>query len=74
MYLSSRENPNTIHNKKYNYSYYHDRLSPQFLEFLKQLKPNNIVKMDGLIFLICHGSPWDRDQYVYSDTDLEGIG
>lgn len=27
------------------------------------------VKVDGCRILLCHGSPWDLDQYVYPDAD-----
>ena len=32
------------------------------------------LHIDGLNILLCHGSPWDVDQYIYPDTDAALIG
>lgn len=74
MFLSWNKDKTTIDGKKYNYHLYEQKLSEKTLLFLQKLKPVNKVFLDNLNFLICHGSPWNRDQYVYNDTNLEDVG
>lgn len=62
-------------NNRYNYKNISQTKSDHdSLMFLKQLNPTNEVVIDKTRFLICHGSPWNRDSYVYPDTDLEKVG
>jgi putative phosphoesterase len=28
------------------------------------------IEIDGLKMLLCHGSPWDKDLYIYPDADI----
>lgn len=44
------------------------------LSFLEQLDTSLYVVINKIRFLICHGSPWNRDSYIYPDTNLEQIG
>lgn len=37
------------------------------------LPPRKTVVEDGLSMELCHGSPWDRDVYVYPDADGETL-
>jgi putative phosphoesterase len=39
------------------------------LALLRDLPTDQIATFDGVSVLLCHGSPWDRDTYVYPDTD-----
>lgn len=39
------------------------------LDLLTGLPPTRELDIDGHRVLICHGSPWDRDTYVYPDAD-----
>ncbi|MEQ8228975.1 MAG: YfcE family phosphodiesterase [Rhodospirillales bacterium] len=43
-------------------------LSPVQLDFLTDLPSTRKLDIDGIRVLICHGSPWDRDTYVYPDS------
>lgn len=49
---------------------------------LEQLLPNDIDRLlslphpaqlvrDGKRIFVCHGAPWDIDQYIYPDTDMD---
>jgi len=44
------------------------------IEFLEKLNETVFVVIDGSRFLICHGSPWKRDSYIYPDMNLEEVG
>ena len=46
-----------------------DKLSKQQLDFLKDLPEKKSVIFDETSFLMCHGSPWSNNFYVYPDCD-----
>ena len=46
-----------------------DELSAMDLDWLCALPHPARVQVDGLRVLLCHGSPWDNDRYVYPDAD-----
>ena len=46
-----------------------DRLSADSIMTLIELPRTKIVKLAGLSFFLCHGSPWDEDQYIYPNSD-----
>lgn len=46
-----------------------DALSPQKLDSLCTLPHPLELVLDGKRILLCHGSPWDNDCYVYPDAD-----
>ncbi len=44
------------------------KLSKQWIKELTELPSRMTRCIDGLQFELCHGSPWERDHYVYPDT------
>lgn len=48
-----------------------DQLDTQQLDELCNLPHPLELEMDGCRILLCHGAPWDVDQYVYPDAELE---
>lgn len=45
-------------------------LSDTVLEHLINLPDQREFRQDGHRYLMCHGSPWDPDFYVYPDTQI----
>lgn len=45
-----------------------DLLSKREVEYLKNLPHRKDLFIDGRSILLCHGSPWDRDEYIYPDA------
>ena len=39
------------------------------LEYLYKLPVHKTIKIQGKTFLLCHGSPWETDQYIYPDAE-----
>ncbi len=50
-----------------------ERLSKQELEMLFALPEKREVEMGGMTFLLCHGSPWKNDEYIYPDAPEEKL-
>ena len=50
-----------------------DKLSSQQLDFLSGLPETKSAQFDGVSLLMCHGSPWSNDFYVYPDSENEII-
>lgn len=48
-------------------------LTKEQLVFLKDLPEKKSVTFDGTSLLMCHGSPWSNDFYIYPDCDKETI-
>lgn len=46
-----------------------ENLSVAELDWLASLPHPIEVMLDGCNILLCHGAPWDLDQYVYPDAD-----
>ncbi len=46
-----------------------EQLSEQQLDEVCGLSHPAELEIDGIRILLCHGSPWDVDQYVYPDSD-----
>jgi putative phosphoesterase len=46
-------------------------LSPQHLAYLERLPVRKEITIEGRRILLCHGSPWDPDLYVYPDAAPE---
>ena len=44
-------------------------LSIEQLDWLERLPHPRKVQIDGCSILLCHGSPWDLDQYIYPDAE-----
>lgn len=45
-------------------------LSDIQLDFLNSLKEQLSINVDNTKFLLSHGSPWNNDQYIYPNTDV----
>jgi putative phosphoesterase len=50
-----------------------NKLSPEQLQFLKNLPETKVVKFDEISILMSHGSPWSNDFYIYPDCKKETI-
>lgn len=48
-----------------------DTLSSSQLDWLERLPHPQEIETDGQRILLCHGAPWDVDQYVYPDANPE---
>lgn len=61
--------------KKYGLSFSRnlDRLTPGQQDFLMNLPVEKEMTLDGQSVLMCHGSPWDHDEYVYPDSNHDII-
>ena len=46
-----------------------EQLSPEQIDRLCELKHPLNLSFDGIKILLCHGSPWDLDQYVYPNSE-----
>jgi putative phosphoesterase len=51
-----------------------EQLSPDQLSGLTGLPATLNVEIDSTRFLLCHGSPWDVDQYIYPDAPGDVLG
>ena len=40
---------------------------------LYEMPNTNKLEIDNYKILLCHGSPWDRDIYIYPDADKGGV-
>lgn len=58
-------------NKKYGsaHSQALHQLTGDQLKFLMNLPEQKQIDVDGLSIIMCHGSPWDHNQYLYPNTD-----
>ena len=50
-----------------------DKLTNQQLDFLRGLPETKSMRFSDITILMCHGSPWSNDHYVYPDSDYETI-
>lgn len=48
-----------------------NKLSQKQLVFLRDLPETRSVKFDEISLLMCHGSPWSNDYYIYPDCEKE---
>jgi putative phosphoesterase len=48
-----------------------EQLDTKQLDELCTLPHSEELEIDGVRILLCHGSPWDIDLYVYPDADAE---
>jgi len=46
-------------------------LSEHHLDYLAALPRTKLVTIEGKKILLCHGAPWDTDQYIYPDASLD---
>ena len=49
------------------------KLTKEQLAFLKGLPETKSVRFDNTSLLMCHGSPWSNDYYIYPDCEKEVI-
>jgi putative phosphoesterase len=47
------------------------RLSSMQIDKLITSPEKLLIEIDSLKILMCHGSPWDKNLYIYPDTDQE---
>ena len=47
-----------------------EKLHTERIIYLKQLPDQKTITVDGRKALLCHGSPWDVNEYIYPDSDL----
>lgn len=50
-----------------------NKLTSDQLKFLSGLPETMSVEFDGVSILMCHGSPWSNDYYIYPDSEKEII-
>jgi putative phosphoesterase len=48
-------------------------LTTEQIQFLLKLPDRKTVIIDDIQFELCHGSPWDRDTYIYPDCRSEEL-
>lgn len=48
-----------------------DTLSPEQCEYLAKLPPKKEIMINNKKILLCHGSPFDQDEYIYPDSPGE---
>jgi putative phosphoesterase len=49
------------------------KLTVQQLDFLVSLPETKTIHYDGVSILMCHGSPWDSNYYIYPDCEKDVI-
>lgn len=69
-YLTASTDRRNKINEKYGYcfAYYENSFSINLIESIKQLTEQKRIEKDGLTFLLCHGSPTNKDLYLYPDA------
>ncbi len=50
-----------------------NQLAPDQLRYLAELPAQMTLKIQNGTLLLCHGSPWDTNQYIYPDADDEAL-
>tara|TARA_B100001540_G_scaffold52896_1_gene47870 strand:+ start:269 stop:970 length:702 start_codon:yes stop_codon:yes gene_type:complete len=50
-----------------------NQLTPNEAKFIYDRPKSLKIEIDNYKVLICHGSPWDRDNYIYPDSNPELI-
>ncbi|MGI8892268.1 MAG: metallophosphoesterase family protein [Bacteroidia bacterium] len=70
--LQKNENLTEI-KRKYGSGHYMaiERLSKEYLNRLISAQDLKIEKIDGLTFKMCHGAPWDVNEYIYPDSRID---
>ncbi len=48
-----------------------NKLTKKQLDFLKNLPETKSIEFDDTSLLMCHGSPWSNDYYIYPDCEEE---
>jgi putative phosphoesterase len=64
--------------RAYNIGYVDRVISPENRAWLATLPRRRAIRLRGIRGMLCHGSPWAIDEYVYSDHDrfqrFDGLG
>jgi putative phosphoesterase len=50
-----------------------DQLDSKRIDWLTNLPDSLEYETENYKILLCHGSPWDRDEYIYSDSEDESL-
>ncbi|MEE9361878.1 MAG: metallophosphoesterase family protein [Cellulophaga sp.] len=69
-YLKADQKGKDIITKKYGQSFETNSrdFEQPIIDKIKCLPETRKVTLDGLTFLLCHGSPREKDEYIYPDT------
>lgn len=72
-YLNENSNYNEKIDAKYGlcFNHYVKSLDKELIKRIQHLEEQKVVELDHYRFLLCHGSPLDKDQYIYPDYDKE---
>lgn len=49
------------------------KICKKYVDYIAQLPERRSLEVDGRKILLCHGSPWDNNEYIYPDTALDSI-
>jgi putative phosphoesterase len=75
MLATSRTDPKSSHKVEKRYGcgvrLALEQLSGEQIDYLCSLPHPLALNLGGLRILLCHGSPWDVDQYIYPDADSD---
>lgn len=41
------------------------------IDFIKNLKERSVIELDSLLIEVAHGSPWNNNEYIYPDSNVE---
>ena len=50
-----------------------NKLTKEHLYFVSELSETKAVQLGKISFLMCHGSPWSNDFYIYPDSEQDII-
>jgi len=72
-YLNASDERKKAINMKYGscFSYYEKQFPQELINEIIGLPEQKTVTKDSLSFLLCHGSPNNKDQYIYPDASLK---
>jgi putative phosphoesterase len=48
-----------------------ERMEGGRIQYLVEMPVHKRICVDGLRFFLCHGSPWERDEYIYPDASAD---
>lgn len=71
-YINNKKTRHVI-TKKYGNSYQMISDKKKIVNMLINLPDKLSVTRNGVNFLLCHGSPWNQDAYVYPDCDFKDM-
>ena len=76
--LSFIDGDNTVKDKlrkKYGrgFDYCVEKLPEDILRFIRELKATKKIDFENVSILMCHGSPWNYDEYIYPDASIDKL-